>query len=70
MDRRKFLTGTVALFATPAIVKFESIMPIRRIIPPRFKYFEAAGFYCPYIPLKVVVAEKNLFLTNYRYSVI
>lgn len=37
MDRRQFLKGTAALFAAPAIVKAENIMPIwvppQRVIP-------------------------------------
>jgi hypothetical protein len=29
MNRRGFLTGLVSAFAAPAIVRFESIMPVR-----------------------------------------
>jgi len=33
MDRRKFLQGAAALFAAPAIVRAESLMPI--YVPPQ-----------------------------------
>lgn len=57
INRRNFLRG---MFAAPAIVAVESIMPIKIIKSPLiatyegFTSFDSGIFYCPYVPLQMV----------------
>ena len=55
ITRRSLVRG---MFAMPAIVAFDNIMPVKvwaephpRIIIPKIKMIEVSAFYCPYIPL-------------------
>jgi len=61
ITRRNLLRG---LFAAPAIVAVENIMPIKLIVPDPIimpykgkEIFEAGIFYAPYLPLKIVRAK-------------
>lgn len=53
LTRRSFLTNVVGLLCAPAIVRAESLMPVRspRILRG-YTAFDAGVFYCPYIPLQ------------------
>jgi hypothetical protein len=63
MNRRGFLKGVAALFAAPAIIKTTGlIMPVRNhnIMPYKGRIsFDAACFYCPYIPLQMIDGDFN-----------
>lgn len=59
ISKRNLLRG---LFAAPAIIAIDRLMPVKLIVPhiPIFtKYkgivrFDAAIYYCPYIPIKIL----------------
>ena len=38
IPRRQFLLGLTGLLAAPAIVRFDSLMPVRALILPTFTY--------------------------------
>lgn len=73
ISKRNLLRG---LFATPAIIAIDRLMPIKLIVPhnpllARYKGMvvsESAFYYCPYIPLKVVNSEKVMdYLVKYDH---
>jgi hypothetical protein len=41
IQRRVFLTGLVAAFAAPAIVKAAWIMPVKKVIVPEFRFYSS-----------------------------
>lgn len=61
LRRRGFFGLAAALLAAPAVVQAKSIMPVRCLDVSSFyptvgyrgmESFDAAAFYCPYIPLQ------------------
>jgi hypothetical protein len=54
ISRRKFL----GFLAAPAIIQVAAIMPIRTVEWYNERIVFDAGFYCPYIPLQMMIIDE------------